>query len=150
MEPFARIRHINLDNVGDVRNQYDVHVDFGKQPLVKLMKTSWIMVEIYRIECGEFVLEISDKFTKLYIIYTIRISDIIAVPCVFFIAEPNSIIVGEYRPIDTDFLAPLHKALCGFSNVELFWAEFVLPAGKVVVFLRAAVSEIDSHLGPSW
>src|SRR5262249_35094873 len=45
MQPLARFRHLNLDNVGDVRNQYDVHVDFLKQPLVKLMKASWIMVE---------------------------------------------------------------------------------------------------------
>src|SRR5262245_33809660 len=114
------------------------------------MKTSRVMVEIYFFECSKFVLEISDKLTKLYIIYTVGISDIIAVPCVFFTAEPNSVIVGEYRPPDSDFLAPVHKTLRGGSNVELFWAEFVLPTGKVVVFLRAAVSEIDSHLGPSW
>src|SRR5262245_42391316 len=109
------------------------------------MKTSWIMVEIYCFESGKFVLKISDKFTKLYIIYTVGISGIIAVPCVFFTAEPNSIIVGEYRPIDSGFLALVHKTLGGGSNVELFWSELVLPPGKAVVFLRAAMSEIDPH-----
>src|SRR5262245_29757777 len=110
------------------------------------MKTSWVMVEIYFFECGKFVLEISDKFTKLYIIYTVGISDIIAVPCVFFTAEPYSVIVGEYCPVDSGFFAPVHKTLGGGSNVELFWGEFVLPAGKAVIFLRAAVSEINPHL----
>jgi hypothetical protein len=109
------------------------------------MKAPWIMVEIYWFESGKFVLKIGDKFTKLYIIYTVGISDIIAVPCVFFIAEPNSIMVGEYRPFYSGFLAPVHKTLGGGSKVELFWGEFVLPTGKVVVFLRAAVSEIYPH-----
>lgn len=87
-----------------------------------MVKASKIVGEVDFIEGPKPFFEAFHQLSKSLLRNYAGIADVVTVPLVRLIGEPNAVVVGEYSPPYALLFAAFHESSCGRCRIEQIWS----------------------------